>query len=67
MIQSCETFATVTVESDTRFDNKSFCTLLGRMETELRTVPTNAHRAFHTENPVHLLRVAFTMIAAEQP
>jgi hypothetical protein len=35
------------------------------MGTEVRTVTTNAHWASHTEKPVHLLRVAFTKIAAE--
>jgi hypothetical protein len=35
------------------------------MGTEVRTVPTDAHWASHAEKPVHLLRVAFTKIAAE--
>jgi hypothetical protein len=35
------------------------------MGTEVRIVPTDAHWASHAENPVHLLRVAFTKIAAE--
>jgi hypothetical protein len=65
MMLSCETFAKVTIDSDTRFDNKFFRTLLGRMGTEARTVPTDAHLASHAEKPVHLLRVAFTKIAAE--
>jgi hypothetical protein len=63
MMLSCETFAKVTIDSDTRFD-KFFRTLLGRMGTEVRTVPTVAHRASYAEKPVHLLRVAFTKIAA---
>jgi hypothetical protein len=37
------------------------------MGTEVRTVPTDAHWASHAEKPVHLLRVAFTKIAAEHP
>jgi hypothetical protein len=65
MMLSCETFAKVTIDPDTRFDNKFFCTLLGRMGTEVRTVPTDAHWASHAEKPVHLLRVVFTKIAAE--
>jgi hypothetical protein len=65
MMLSCETFEKVTIDPDTRFDNKFFRTLLGRMETEVRTVPTDAHWASHAEKPVHLLRVAFTKIAAE--
>jgi hypothetical protein len=39
MMLSCETFAKVTINPDTRFDNKFFHTLLGRMGTEVRTVP----------------------------
>jgi hypothetical protein len=35
------------------------------MGTEVRTVPTDAHWASHAEKPVHLLRAAFTKIAAE--
>jgi hypothetical protein len=35
------------------------------MGAEVRTVPTDAHWASHEEKPVHLLRVAFTKIAAE--
>jgi hypothetical protein len=35
------------------------------MGTEVRTVPTDSHWASHAENPEHLLRVAFTKIAAE--
>jgi hypothetical protein len=62
---SCETFAKVTIDPDTRFDNKFFRTLLGRMGTEVRTVPTDSHWAPHAEKPVDLLRVAFTKIAAE--
>jgi hypothetical protein len=65
MMLSCETFAKVTIDPETRFDNKFFRTLLGRMRTEVRTVPTDAHWALHAEKPVHLLRVAFTKIAAE--
>jgi hypothetical protein len=65
MMLSCETFAKVTIDPDTRFDNKFFRTLLGRMGTEVRTIPTDAHLASHAEKPVHLLRVAFTKIAAE--
>jgi hypothetical protein len=64
-IQSCVTFAKVTIDPDTRFDNKFFRTLLGRIGTEVRTVPTDAHWASHAEKPVHLLRAAFTKIAAE--
>jgi hypothetical protein len=40
---SCETFAMITIDPDTRFDNKFFSTLLGRMETDVRTVPTDSH------------------------
>jgi hypothetical protein len=65
MMLSCETFAMVTIDTGTRFDNKFFRTLLGRMGTEVRTVSTDAHRASHAEKPVHRLRVAFTKIAAE--
>jgi hypothetical protein len=65
MILSCETFTKVTIDPDTRFDNKFSRTLLGRMGTEVRTVPTDAHWASHAEKPVHLLRVAFTKNAAE--
>jgi hypothetical protein len=43
MMLSCETFAKVTIDPDTRFDNKFFRTLLERMGTEVRTVPTDAH------------------------
>jgi hypothetical protein len=60
MIISCETFAKVTIDPDTWFDNKFFRTLLGRMGSEVRTVPMDAHWASHAEKPVHLLRVAFT-------
>jgi hypothetical protein len=35
------------------------------MGTEVRTVPTDSHWASRAEKPVHLLRVAFTKIAAE--
>jgi hypothetical protein len=65
MILSCETLAKVTIDPDTRFDNKFFRTLVERMETEVRTVPTDSHWASYAEKPVHLLRVAFTKIAAE--
>jgi hypothetical protein len=65
MMLSCETLAKVTIDPDTRFDNKFFRTLLGRMGTEVRTVPTDAHWVLLSEKPVHLLRVAFTKIAAE--
>jgi hypothetical protein len=65
MMLSCETFTKVTIDPDTRFDNKFFRTLLGQMRTEVRTVPTDAHWASHAEKPVNLLRVAFTKIAAE--
>jgi hypothetical protein len=65
MIISCEAFAKVIIDPDTRFDNKSFRTLLGRMGSKVRTVPTDAHLASHAEKPVHLLRVAFTKIGAE--
>jgi hypothetical protein len=61
---SCGTFAKVTIDPDTRFDNKFFRTLLRRMGTEIRTVPTDAHWTSHAEKPVHLLRVAFIKIAA---
>jgi hypothetical protein len=40
---SFETFAKVTINPDTRFDNKFFRTLLGRMGAEVRTVPMDAH------------------------
>jgi hypothetical protein len=63
---SCETFAKVNIDPDTRFDNKFFRTLLGRVVTEVRTVPMDAHWASHAEKPVHVLRVAFTMIAAQR-
>jgi hypothetical protein len=65
MMLSCETFANVTIDPGTRFDNKFFRTLLGRMGTEVRTVTTDAHWASHAEKPVHLLRVSFAEIAAE--
>jgi hypothetical protein len=65
MMLSCETFAKVTIDTDTRFDIKFFRTLLGQMETEVRTVPTDAHWDSHAEKPVHLRRVAFIKIAAE--
>jgi hypothetical protein len=65
MMLSCERFAKVTIDSDTRFDNKFFRTLLERMGTEVRTVPTDTHWGSHAKKPVHLLRVAFTKIAAE--
>jgi hypothetical protein len=65
MMLSCETFAKVAIDPDTRFDNKFFRTLLGRIGTEVRTVPTDAHWASHAEKPVYQLRVAFTKIAAE--
>jgi hypothetical protein len=65
MMLSCETFAKVTIDPDTRFENKFFRTLLGRIETEVRTVPTDTHWASHAKKPGHLLRVAFTRIAAE--
>jgi hypothetical protein len=62
---SCETFENVTIDPDSWFDNKVFRTLLGRMGTEVRTVPTDAHWDSHAEKPVNLLRVAFTKIAAK--
>jgi hypothetical protein len=65
MMLSCETFAKVIIGLDTRFDNKFFHTMLGRMGTDVRTVPTDAQWASQAEKPVHLLRVAFTKIAAE--
>jgi hypothetical protein len=65
MMLTCETFAKVSIDSDTRFDNKFFRTLLRWMGTEVRTVPTDAHWTSHAERPVHLLPVAFTKIAAE--
>jgi hypothetical protein len=55
MMLSCETFAKVTINLDTRFDKKFFRTLLWCMGTEVRTVPTDAHWASHAEKPVHLL------------
>jgi hypothetical protein len=45
MMLSYESFSKVTIDPDTRFDNKFFRTLLGRMGSEVRTVPTNAHWA----------------------
>jgi hypothetical protein len=65
MTLSCETFMNFTINPDTRFGNEFFRTLLGRMGTEVRTVPTDAHWASHAEKPVHLLRVEFTKIVAE--
>jgi hypothetical protein len=65
MMISCETFAKVIIDPDIRFNNKFFRTLLGRMGTEVRTVPTKSHCASHAEKPAYLLRVAFTKIAAE--
>jgi hypothetical protein len=65
MMLSCETFAKVIIDPDTRFDNKIFRTLLGRMGTEVRTVPTDAKWASHSEKHAYLLRVAFTKIAAD--
>jgi hypothetical protein len=65
MMLSCETFAKVTIDLDTRFDNKFFRTLLGRMGTEVRYVLMDSHWVSHAEKPVHLLRVIFTKIAAE--
>jgi hypothetical protein len=64
-MQSCETFAEVTIDPDTRFDNKFFRTLLGRIGTEFRTVPTDAHRASNSDKPAYLLRVVFTKVASE--
>jgi hypothetical protein len=43
MMLSCKRFAKVIIDQDTRFDNKFFRTLLGRMGTEVRAVPTDAH------------------------
>jgi hypothetical protein len=43
MMLSCETLAKVTIDPVTRFDNKFLRTLPGRMGTEVRTVPTDAH------------------------
>jgi hypothetical protein len=65
MMLSCETFAKVSIDQDTRIDNKFFRTLLGRMGTEIRTVQTDAHWDSHAEKLVHLLRVSFTKISAE--
>jgi hypothetical protein len=65
MILYCETFAKVIIDPDTQFDNKFFRTLLGRMGTEVRIVPTDGNWTLHAEKPVHLLRVAFTKIPAE--
>jgi hypothetical protein len=65
MMVFCETFAKVTTDPDTRFYNMFFRSLLRRMGTEFRTVPTDSHWTSHTEKPVHLLRVAFTKIASE--
>jgi hypothetical protein len=47
MILTYETFAKVTIDPDTRFDNKFFRTMLGRMGTEVLTVPTDSHWASH--------------------
>jgi hypothetical protein len=41
MMLSCETFKKITIDPDTWFDNNLFRTLLGRMATEVRTVPPN--------------------------
>jgi hypothetical protein len=65
MMLSCETFSNVAIDPDTQFDNKFFRNLLGRMGTEVRTVPMGAHWVSHSEKPVHLLQVAFTKIAPE--
>jgi hypothetical protein len=65
MMLSCETLANVIIDPDTRFDDNFFRTLLERVGTGVRTVPTDAHWASHAEKPVHLLRVAFTKIAAK--
>jgi hypothetical protein len=65
MMLSCETFAKVTINPDTQFDNKFFRTLLGRVEIEVRIVPTDAHWGSHAEKPEHLLRVESTKISAE--
>jgi hypothetical protein len=65
MMLSYKTLAKVTIDPDTRCDNKFFRTLLGRMGTEVRNVPTHAQWASQAEKPVHLLRVAFTKIAVE--
>jgi hypothetical protein len=62
---TCETFAKVIIDPDIRFDNKFFCTMLGPMGTEVRTVPTDAHCDSHAERHVHRLQVAFTKIATE--
>jgi hypothetical protein len=62
MMLSCETFAKVTINLATRFDNKFFRILLRWTGTEVRTVPTDAHWALHAEKPVHLLRVAFSKL-----
>jgi hypothetical protein len=64
MMISCETFAKVTIDPDTLFDNKFSRTPLGRMGIEVRTVPTDTHWASLAEKPAHLLQVAFTQIAA---
>jgi hypothetical protein len=65
MMLSCETFEKVTIDLGIRFDSKFFRTLLRRMGTRVRTVPTDAHWVSHAEKPVHLLQVAFTKIAAD--
>jgi hypothetical protein len=65
MINLVRRFAKVTIDPGIRFGINFFHTLLGRMGIEVRTVPTDAHWASHAEKPVHLLRVAFTKIAAE--
>jgi hypothetical protein len=62
MMLSCETFAKITIDPDTRFDDKFFRTLLGLMGIEVRTIPKDAHWASHAEKPVHLLRVAFSKL-----
>jgi hypothetical protein len=59
----CETFEKATIDTDIRFDNEFFRTLLGQMGTKFHTMDT--HWASHREKPVHILRVAFAKIAAE--
>jgi hypothetical protein len=43
MMLSCEPFAKVNIDPDSLFNDKFFSTLLGRMRTKVRTVPTDSH------------------------
>jgi hypothetical protein len=63
MMLSCETFAKVTIDPHTRFDNKFFRILLGRMGTEVRTVLTDAHWASCSAAPTNVvLRIVMSTI-----